>query len=147
MNERYQKYTGPKGQTRKSAAAAKPKKSSSSSSSAKKSAGAKGDKAKSSTWIGDPKTPAFRSARRQWWIALGVGLFFTLIAIAVANFAKTASWSRTAQTGTLALAYAGIFYALYVDWTKMRPMRKEWIANGGKPAKTAKADADTTEDE
>lgn len=148
MNTRYQKNTLPKGQTRKSAAAAKPKKASSAGgskpSSLSKAKG--GTKAKQTSWIGDPKTPAFRAARKQWWISLGAGLVFTLIAISVANFFKTASWSRAVQTGTLALAYAGIFYALYVDWTKMRPMRKAWIASGGQEPKPAKADKHTDYD-
>ena len=126
-NARYQKYTGPEGKTRKSAAAAKPKKTSSGSSkpsSSKSSSGSKSSKRSAAIAMRNPDTPEFRAYRRQWWIALVAGLALTAVSYAVQRFVQ-APWGRTAQAVTLGMAYACIIFAFYVDWTKMRPLRKE----------------------
>ena len=41
---------------------------------------------------------------------------------------------------TLVLAYAAIFYALYLDWAKMRPLRKGQSVGATKSQKAGKAD-------
>jgi predicted cobalt transporter CbtA len=127
-NPRYQKYTGPEGKTRKSAAAAKPKKASSGSSkpstSGKSASGSKSKSRTSAIAMRNPETPEFKAYRRQWWIALVAGLALTGVSYALQRFV-TAPWARTAQAMTLGLAYACIIFAFYIDWTKMRPLRKE----------------------
>lgn len=125
-NPRYAKYTGPEGKTRKSAAAAKPKKASSSgakASSAKSSSGSKPARS-SALAMRNPTTPEFKAVRRQWWIALVVGLVLTAVSYALQAYVHTA-WSRTAQASILGMAYVAIGYAFYIDWKKMRPMRRE----------------------
>ena len=125
-NERYQKYTGPKGQTRKSASQARPKRSSTgpSSPTGAKSSGAKGS---SAARVARPESPAYKAARRQWWILLGVGLVLTAVSWLVRGYVHT-SWATGASAISLGLAYTAIFYALYIDWTKLRPERKAAIA-------------------
>jgi hypothetical protein len=39
----------------------------------------------------------------------------------------------------LVLAYAAIFYALYLDWAKMRPLRKAQASGGPGATKTDKS--------
>ena len=131
-NARYQKYQEPAGQTRKSAASAKPKRSSSTApvkSSAKKSG-------RRVPLTVEPSTPEFRNVRRTWWILLGAALLLTTASWALRAYVHT-TWSGQAATGVLGLAYGSIFYALYLDWTKMRPMRKAAIqaAKSGKSVK------------
>jgi hypothetical protein len=125
-NPRYQKYTGPEGKTRKSASAAKPKKASSASSkpsSSKSSGGTKPKSRSSAIAMRNPDTPEFRAYRRQWWIALVIGLTLTAVSWVFQTYVHT-PWARSAQALTLGMAYAAIIYAFYIDWTKMRPMRK-----------------------
>ncbi len=160
-NPRYQKYTGPEGKTRKSAAAAKPKKASSSSSKpsgGKSSSGSKPKSRSSAIAMRNPETPEFKAYRRQWWIALVIGLVLTAVSYGLQRYV-TAPWARSGQAITLGLAYAAIIYAFYIDWTKMRPLRKEAYelqksGKAPKPAadkpskadvKAAKKDAETTD--
>jgi uncharacterized membrane protein YcjF (UPF0283 family) len=126
-NPRYQKFTGPEGKTRKSAAAAKPKKASSGSSKPSTTKASSGSKSKSRTpaiAMRNPETPEFTAYRRKWWIALVIGLVLTAVSYAMQRYV-TAPWARSGQAVTLGLAYAAIIYAFYIDWTKMRPLRKE----------------------
>lgn len=134
-NARYQKFQEPAGQTRKSAASAKPKRSSSTKptksakSSAKKSV-------KRSPIAVEPATAEFKAVRRTWWILLGVALVLTTASWAIRAYVQT-PWSAQVATGVLGLAYGSIFYALFLDWTKMRPMRKAAFqaAKSGKSVK------------
>ena len=142
MNERYQKWTGPKGQTRKSAAAAKPTKSNASGSSKSSSSKSSSSKSKSSSGsalaMRNPDTPEFRAVRKQWWAFLIAGLVLVTIAFVLLQYVHT-TWARTASNVFLGLAYGSIFYALYIDWTKMRPLRKaayEQAKSGKTPKQT-----------
>lgn len=132
-NARYQKYQEPAGQTRKSAASAKPKRSSGSATPAKSTAK---KSAKRSPIAVEPATAEFKAVRRTWWILLGVALVLTTASWAIRAYVQT-SWSAQVATGVLGLAYGSIFYALFLDWTKMRPMRKAAFqaAKSGKSAK------------
>jgi hypothetical protein len=136
-NERYQKYTGPKGQTRKSAAAAKPsRKSADKGKSSPAKAKPKRSSGKSSFY--EPDTLEYRRWRRLWWWSLGIGFLFVAISFAIQYLApfKSQPWSRTAGFIILGLAYAGIVVALFIDWRKMRPLRQ--AGPGGKaPEKQA----------
>ena len=133
MNARYQKNTEPKGQTRKSSAAAKPSRKSGSPSSSGSSSSGKKPAKRSAAYV-DPQTPEFKQVRRMWWASLGGGLVLVAISFGTRQYFKAQPWAQTVAGITLALAYAAIFYALYLDWTRMRPMRKSNQAGGSKPA-------------
>ena len=132
-NERYQKYTGPKGQTRKSAAAAKPsRKSADKSKSAPAKAKAKPKRPAGNSRFYEPDTPEYRRWRRLWWWSLGIGFLFVAISFAIQYLSpfKDQPWSHTAGFIILGLAYGGIIVALFIDWRKMRPLRQ--AGPGGK---------------
>ena len=133
LNARYQKYTGPEGKTRKSASQAKPKRSSTGPSSP---SGSKSSDAKKSaaSRLAVPETPGYKAARKLWWTLLLAGLVLTAVSWLVRGYVH-APWANAASAVSLALAYSMIFYALYVDWTKLRPERKAAIA----AAKSGKA--------
>ena len=141
-NPRYQKHHEPAGQTRKSAAAAKPSRGSSSAPVKKKSTG-KSTKGSSATkrrpMMANPTTPEFKRIRTIWWALLGGGLVLTTVSWAIREFLQT-PWASTASNVVLGLAYAAIFYALFLDWTKMRPMRQA-AYKAGAPAKAAEKPA------
>lgn len=144
-NPRYQKHHEPAGQTRKSAAAAKPSRGSSSAPIKKKGTGksAKGSSAtKRRPMMVNPTTPEFKRIRSIWWGLLGGGLVLTTISWAMREY-LVATWATTASNVVLGLAYAAIFYALFLDWTKMRPMRQAAYrdATNAKPSKPAEKPA------
>ena len=138
-NARYQKFQEPPGQTRKSAASAKPKRSSGSAPSTSKSKSGKTASAAGRRAIMvNPTTPEFKALRRTWWILLLVGMVLTTASWAVREYLPS-PWALQASYGVLGLAYAAIFYALFLDWTKMRPMRQAaFKAGAAKPVKSAK---------
>lgn len=127
MNERYQKNTLPSGKTRKSAAAAKPKRSTGTPSSAKSSKPKTA--AKREPLIVNPPTPEFRFWRRIWWALLVVAFVITAASWFIRDKLANPMWGNI----SLVAGYAAIFMALYIDWTKLRPMRQAWT-NGGKEA-------------
>ena len=136
-NERYQKFTGPKGQTRKSASQAKPKRSSSGPASPTGTKSKPGAKGSSAPRPKIAETPEYLAARKLWWILLLVGLVMTAISWLIRGYVHT-PWANGASAIALGLAYSMIFYALYIDWTRLRPARKAMIS--GKPlAKPVKA--------
>jgi hypothetical protein len=146
-NARYQKYQEPPGKTRKSAAAAKP---------SRKSTGTSAGASKPKTAVGsrvarmDPQTPEFKALRKQWWILLVVGVVLVTASWGVRYIDKPGGFLSGGRIAfgsanltyggllasvTLGLAYACIFYALYLDFAKMRPMRTA-ATQGDKPAKS-----------
>jgi hypothetical protein len=141
-NARYQKYTGPEGKTRKSASQAKPKRSSSGpgASTAKSKTGAKGSSAARAKVA---ETPEYKAARKLWWILLGVGLVMTAASWLIRGYVHT-TWANAASAIALGIAYAMIFYALYIDWTQLRPARKAMIS--GKPVPKAAAKTSSKKD-
>ena len=133
-NERYQKSTAPPGSTRRSAASAKPKRSGESDSTPVKSSGSgKGKSAATRSGFSiHPPTEEYRKIRRLWWVFMGTAVVLS-----------TASWwiwrqpvDRNIGTGVLVLAYASIGVAIWMDWTKMRPMRQEWAKEQSKGKKS-----------
>ena len=155
-NARYQKYQEPPGKTRKSAAAAKPsRKATGTSSSASKP---KADAGRRVARI-DPQTPEFKALRKKWWILLLTGVVLVTASWAVryidkpggilgsASFAIGSfnmTYAALLSSVTLGLAYACIFYALYLDFAKMRPMRlaaSKGEKPASKPAKPTKSDS------
>jgi len=152
-NARYQKYQEPEGKTRKSAAAAKPaRKAASTSASTSKS---KSTATRSAGRV-DPQTPEFKALRKRWWTLLLVGVVLVTASwgvryldvagnplhegkFAAGSFAMT--YAGLLSAITLGLAYACIFYALYLDFAKMRPMRMA-ASQGAKPASKPSKTAD-----
>jgi hypothetical protein len=157
-NARYQKFQEPPGKTRKSAAAAKPsRKATGTSASASKPKSASG---RSAARL-DPQTPEFKALRKSWWILLLSGVVLVTASWGVRYIDKPGSFLNAGRMAvgsfnmtyggllasvTLGLAYACIFYALYLDFAKMRPMRLA-AAKGGqtatKAAKPTKSDSST----
>ncbi len=119
-NPRYQKGTEV-GKTRRSAASAKPKRhlgesAAESTSSAKNK---KGKKNRPRLLAPVPTTPEFLKWRKIWMGLLAAAIVFSL-----------GAWQlRDTMPGAvaLALAYGCIFGSLYVDFAKMRPLRKSAI--------------------
>jgi hypothetical protein len=162
-NARYQKFQEPAGKTRKSAAAAKP---------SRKAAGAPASSSKSKSGSSasrsagrlDPQTPEFRRLRTMWWSLLGGGVVLVTVSWGVRYLDKAGTWfgtplvklgqfnlspSAMLASITLGLAYAAIFYALYLDFYKMRPLRQAYRSGqtpkADKP-KAAKADKPTPDE-
>jgi len=136
-NERYQKYTSPSGKTRKSAAAAKPKRATGAAPA--KAKGKSTSSGKSGPWT--PQTPEYKRLRKLWWWLLGSALVLTTASWAVRTYAP--QLPVVVSSMMLGAAYAAIFTALYIDWTKMRKMRNEWVKAGRpavEPTKSAKAE-------
>jgi hypothetical protein len=121
-NERYQKFTEPKGQTRKSAAAAKPVRKEGSGAAAKAKPKPKAEQPGGKFY--EPDTPEYKFWRRVWWYCLGIGLAFVGVSFYLQYAMKGVSWSRQAGLVTLAICYALIIGAFFVDYRKLRPMRK-----------------------
>jgi len=140
-NARYQKFTGPEGKTRKSASQAKPKRASSGPGSPTGAKSKSGAKVPPKPRVKVPETPEYLAARKLWWILLGAGLVLTTISWLVRAYVHT-SWANAASAIALGIAYAMIFYALYIDWTRLRPARKAMIAGktGAKSGKSAKSE-------
>jgi len=150
-NARYQKYQEPPGKTRKSAAAAKPsRKATASASSAPKS--------KTSRVPVDPPTQEFKQLRKRWWILLLASVILVAASWGMRSFdhpgmalgvqfalgSMKLSYAGFLSAVLLGLAYACIFYAFYLDFSKMRPMRQaysEEMRSADKPAKPSKKDS------
>lgn len=125
MNERYQKHTAPAGKTRKSAAAAKPKRDAGAQSKKKSPA-----KRSRSAFIGNPPTEEFRRLRKLWWILLGGSLIFTMGSLAIREWLQSWALYQQVAGAMLGIGYVMIGAALYIDLTKIRKMRKDWIEAG-----------------
>jgi len=137
MNERYQKNTAPAGKTRKSAASAKPKRTGDAKGSSKTKAKPSGSSR--TTYSMNPPTEEYRKLRRIWWILLGASLLLVFASLAAGQWLK----QPVVANVLVILAYVGMFGAFFLDWTKLRGMRKEWVdqqksgkvPNDTKPAK------------
>lgn len=84
-----------------------------------------------------PTNPEYKKLRKRWWYLLGGGLVFVTASFLIRAYTNF-QYTGIASTVCLTLAYASIFYALYLDWVKMRPMR-EVRAQPGKSGKAAKS--------
>ncbi len=117
-NPRYQK-SAQLGSTRRSAASAKPKRGRGEAGS---SAGGKKGKGGTKTAVPfNPDTPEFKQLRRIWF-----GLLMVAMAFALAAFLLKAE--GVLGTAILAASYLCLFAAFYIDFAKIRPMRKAWLA-------------------
>ena len=91
----------------------------------------------------NPPTEEFRKWRRIWWALIIGASVLTLGSLALR---KWLGQELTANI-VLGLGYGGIFVALYVDMTKLRRLRNEWMASRRDPksAKAAKSGSDDQE--
>jgi len=135
-NERYQKYTSPSGKTRKSAAQAKPKRAVGASPAPSTKSKSSGSSSKST--LSAPQSEEYRRYRRLWWVLLGVALTLTTASWAIRQYTDLTQLSAIA----LGAGYASIFTALYIDWTKLRRIRQQWI-KAGRPAGEFKVKAES----
>lgn len=140
-NERYQKYTGPKGQTRKSAAAAKPSRKLAESSSSKTKAKSKASSGAKGAKYPEPDIPEYKFWRRIWWISLGVGLVLVAVSFYFQYYLKALTWSRLAGIITIGLSYVAIIAAFFIDYTILRKMRMGTYVFRNKPPADKPADA------
>jgi len=127
-NERYGKNTAPAGKTRKSASAAKPKRANASGAAPSKSG--KSSKAavkKRPPVVYNPNTPEYKKWRSIWWGFLGLAVVLT-----TASFFLMPPRGNQQQLGVILLGtgYAAIAASLYLDFTKLRKMREEWMKSG-----------------
>lgn len=132
MHQRYQKGTGPKGQTRRSAASAKPKRDKSAAP-VKVAAGKSTEK----TTLKDryreamPATQHYKRLRRAWWVYLGIASV-SLAASLLLGWEPVGSLlgdraipvSNALSMGALVL----IAFSWYIDLRKLRPLIKSWQA-------------------
>ena len=152
-NARYQKFTEPKGQTRKSSASAKPvRKEGGAATASKAKPKAKGSSAKGGKFY-EPDTPEYKFWRRMWWISLGTGLFFVALSFFIQYYLKAVGGLRVAGVVTIGLSYAAIIAAFFIDWRKLRPMRQgTFVAKATKPGTSTTSgsdgsdNSDTTDD-
>ncbi len=143
-NARYTKDST--GHTRKSAASAKPKRSqgerTTDKPSAKKKTGIveKGKK-RSGRKVFEPlpTSPEMKKWRKIWWGYI-LGSLALIAASALTRDLDIGVGNFTITTILVTLAYASIFTALYIDFTKIRRLRKEMLEahNKGKSSKKAK---------
>jgi len=127
-NERYGKNTAPAGKTRKSAAAAKPKRANAATGSSRPSKSTKKSvPAKRDPLVYNPDTPEYKKWRRIWWACLGVAVAFT-----TASFFVMPPRGNQQQLGIILLGvgYGAIAVALFLDFTKLRKLRAEWLKSG-----------------
>ena len=131
LNDRYQTDEH-RGQTRKSAASVKPKTKAASSvrvqptekTKQQKKAEQKAARAKQMELdrrYYNPPTPEYKRLRKVWW-----GLLIAAIVMTVLSFAGRSFLPETVTYVTLGLAYACIIGALYVDFSKIRKVRRAY---------------------
>ena len=133
MNDRYQ-TDKVKGQTKKSAASAKPKQKAAASvyvrpagkTKAEKKAIRKQQQAKQrelDRMYYNPPTQEYKNLRRIWWVLLIAAIIIT----AISFFARDII-PEGMSIFTLVLAYACIIGALYIDFAKIRKVRRKYQA-------------------
>ena len=133
-NARYQKYTEPKGKTRKSAAAAKP---------TRKEGSCAAEKAKPKTKTSaaskynEPDTPEYKRWRRVWWGSLLAGIVLISISLAIQYLLHGTGVLSVISALCVGASYATLIIAFVVDYFKLRPIRN--AANAPAPAPADKA--------
>ena len=131
MNDRYQTDEH-KGQTRKSAASAKPKTKAASSvrmepavkTKQQKKAAQKAERSKQTQLdrkYYNPPTPQYKKLRKIWW-----GLLIAAIVFTALSFLGRTWLPEVASYIVLGVAYACIIGALYVDFSKIRKVRRAY---------------------
>lgn len=122
-NERYQKYTGPKGQTRKSAAAARVRRSSVPATKSKSGKGSAKSQRPMNRY-GEPSTPEYRFWRKIWWYALGAGVVCVSASLFLQYVVKATGALRSVSIILIFMSYAALIAAFVVDYRRLRPLRR-----------------------
>jgi hypothetical protein len=139
-NERYQKFTEPKGKTRKSAAAAKPSRLAGSAPEKSKPS----SKAKPSTaskYV-EPQTPEYKFWRRIWWASLLTGIVLVLISLAIQYLLRLSTGPFAVVSAVcVALSYVGLLVAFLVEYFRLRPIRKGTYTPKSTAEKVSQLDA------
>lgn len=135
MNQRYKK-DAQVGATRKSAASAKPKRSASdvSSSSSSSSSAKKGSSSARTGAIKLP--PEIKKLQNIVFICLGVAVLLSLL------YLWQGKSLGTFGSIVIGVSYGLLFTALYIDFTKVRPVVKLLRAGGQLPQKPGKPQAE-----
>ena len=133
-NARYQKYTEPKGRTRKSAAAAKPVRmggggSTSSKSKSKSKSKTKPSAAASRGKYAEPDTPEYKYWRKIWWISLLAGMAFVSTSLVLQYVFHAKGALQMAGVICMVASYGALIVAFWVDYRKLKPMRQGVIAS------------------
>lgn len=132
MNDRYQSDI--KGQTKKSAASMKPKSKAAASVYIKpsghtpqeKKAIKKQQRAKQAEldrMFYNPPTERYKKLRRIWWFCLVAAIVLTVLGMVLPNLFPGAVW---ASWGCIIPAYAFIIAAVWLDFSKIRKVRREY---------------------
>lgn len=132
MNDRYQSDV--KGQTKKSAASMKPKSKAAASVYIKpsghtpqeKKAIKKQQRAKQAEldrMFYNPPTERYEKLRRIWWFCLIAAIVLTVLGMVLPNLFPGAVW---ASWGCIIPAYAFIIAAVWLDFSKIRKVRREY---------------------
>ena len=132
MNDRYQSEV--KGQTKKSAASAKPKSKAAASVYIKpsghtpqeKKAIKKQQRAKQAEldrMFYNPPTERYKKLRRIWWFCLIAAIVLTVLGMVLPNLFPGVIW---ASWGCIIPAYAFIIAAVWLDFSKIRKVRREY---------------------
>lgn len=132
MNDRYQSDV--KGQTKKSAASMKPKSKAAASVYIKpsghtpqeKKAIKKQQRAKQAELdrvFYNPPTERYKKLRRIWWFCLIAAIVLTVLGMVLPNLFPGAVW---ASWGCIIPAYAFIIAAVWLDFSKIRKVRREY---------------------
>ena len=132
MNDRYQSEV--KGQTKKSAASAKPKSKAAASVYIKpsghtpqeKKAIKKQQRAKQAEldrMFYNPPTERYKKLRRIWWFCLIAAIVLTVLGMVLPNLFPGVIW---ASCGCIIPAYAFIIAAVWLDFSKIRKVRREY---------------------
>lgn len=132
MNDRYQSDV--KGQTKKSAASMKPKSKAAASVYIKpsghtpqeKKAIKKQQRAKQAEldrMFYNPPTERYKKLRRIWWFCLIAAIVLTVLGMVLPNLFPGAVW---ASWGCIIPAYAFIIAAVWLDFSKIRKVRREY---------------------
>ena len=162
MNDRYT-TDGPKGQTRKSAASAKPKTKAASSvhvqaaektkeqKKAERKAREKEERQKQRELDAryyNPPTPEYKRMRRIWWVCLIAAIVCTAVSFLGRDMIPT-----SVSFAILILAYVFIIAAFYIDFSKIKKIRRayqaemEALANTKEGRAAAKAQAKAEQEE
>lgn len=132
MNDRYQSELP--GQTRKSASSLKPKSKAAASVYVKPTGKSKQEKkaikkeqrakqAELDRMYYNPPTAEYKKLRRLWWVLLGVAVVSTVLAMVIGNMFPDSVW---ATWGLLIPAYGCIIGALWLDFSKIRKVRRAY---------------------
>ena len=126
-NKRYQK-DATAGSTRKSAAAAKPVRDRRTPPTAKTTPGVGGQ-------VLHPPTQEYRYWRRVWWGLLGSSIAL-ILGYWVVNSWLSDSIPNAGTVGAvlMGMAYGVLFAAIFLDFTKLRRIRKEYQESGASGA-------------